>query len=80
LFICIFFKEYILFIFETRANSADAAKLIIAQMGMDSEVAFGKTKIFIKEPQTLVALETAREEMIPRLVARIQVVNRFWSV
>ena len=40
---------------------------------MDSEVAFGKTKISIKEPRTLDALETAREEMIPRLVARIQV-------
>jgi myosin-1 len=39
---------------------------------MGSSVAFGKTKLFVKEPSSLVRLEEAREAAIPRLVAKIQ--------
>jgi len=35
-------------------------------------VAFGATKLFVKSPKTLFALETARAEAIPGLVAKIQ--------
>ena len=52
---------------------SDAARAIVTQLDLTKEIAFGKTKIFIKEPRTLVALEVARENMIPKLVARIQV-------
>ena len=39
---------------------------------MTAEVAFGKTKIFIKEPQSLVRLEEEREAALPRIVSKIQ--------
>jgi hypothetical protein len=46
---------------------------IIDAVNLKNEVAFGATKIFIKEPRTLFALETFREQKIPFIVSKIQV-------
>ena len=58
-----------------RKEQQGGAKIIIAALGLDSEVAFGATKLFVKEPNTLYFLEEKREEAIPLLVAKIQA---FW--
>jgi len=50
----------------------DGARKIIDALNMTAEVAFGKTKIFIKEPQSLVRLEEEREAALPRIVSKIQ--------
>jgi myosin heavy subunit len=46
---------------------------IIDAIGFKSQVAFGATKIFIKEPKTLFELEQLREKRIPQILAKVQV-------
>lgn len=58
-----------------RKDQKDGAKIIIAALGLEPEVAFGTTKLFVKEPNSLYFLEEKREEAIPLLVAKIQA---FW--
>eukprot|EP00049_Salpingoeca_infusionum_P014803 m.281080 g.281080 ORF g.281080 m.281080 type:complete len:1009 (+) comp15751_c6_seq3:330-3356(+) len=55
-----------------REGAKEGVKHVISALGIDSEVAFGNTKLFIKEPRTLVALEEKRDARIPELVAVIQ--------
>eukprot|EP00048_Salpingoeca_helianthica_P007064 m.106039 g.106039 ORF g.106039 m.106039 type:complete len:1039 (+) comp14216_c1_seq2:94-3210(+) len=55
-----------------RLDEAAATRAITAAVSGLGEVAYGKTKIFIKEPRTLATLEAARQAMIPKLVAKIQ--------
>eukprot|EP01098_Paradermamoeba_levis_P008102 TRINITY_DN336_c0_g1_i1.p1 TRINITY_DN336_c0_g1~~TRINITY_DN336_c0_g1_i1.p1 ORF type:complete len:661 (+),score=189.01 TRINITY_DN336_c0_g1_i1:1827-3809(+) len=43
-----------------------------------SEIAMGKTKVFIKNPKTLFLLEEAREKRLPTIVAVIQAHVRGW--
>ena len=50
-----------------------AAEHIIDAAELKPGVAFGNTKIFIKEPKTLFSLEVKREAAIPGIVAKIQV-------
>lgn len=52
--------------------TAAGVQKIVDSLGIVLEIAYGKTKLFIKEPSTLVHLEKSREDAIPRLVARIQ--------
>jgi len=55
-----------------RKDPKDGARHIIDELKLADQVAFGKTKLFIKEPMTLVQLEDAREKMIPVLATKIQ--------
>ena len=52
---------------------AEAARIIIGELKLEKEVAFGRTKLFVKEPRTLGILEEAREAAVPKLVTLIQV-------
>jgi myosin-1 len=57
---------------------AEGVMKIITKLGLKDEVAFGATKLFVKSPKTLFALEMARAEAIPGLVAKIQVRMAAW--
>jgi len=59
-----------------RGDQKEGARIIIAALKLTDNVAFGKTKIFIKEPSTLYFIEEKREEAIPLLVAKIQAFYR----
>lgn len=59
-----------------RGDQQKGAEIIIDALKLKEAVAFGKTKIFIKEPSTLYFIEEKREETIPLLVAKIQACYR----
>ena len=47
-------------------------KVILEEQGYLSDVQFGKTKIFIRSPQTIFALEESRSKLIPGIVIFMQ--------
>lgn len=51
-------------------SDKDGVKVLVKEKGFANDVKFGKTKIFIRSPQTLFALEKARNEMIPHIGKR----------
>ncbi|XP_032822057.1 unconventional myosin-Id isoform X1 [Petromyzon marinus] len=53
-------------------SDRDAAEKIVEQHGLQKDVAYGRTKIFIRTPRSLFMLEEARTAMIPRLVIFLQ--------
>ncbi|CAG9860573.1 unnamed protein product [Phyllotreta striolata] len=56
-----------------RAGSdKDACKVIIDEYQFFNDVQYGKTKIFIRSPQTLFALEKVRNQLMPGIVTLIQ--------
>lgn len=59
-----------------RGEQKDGASTIIDALSLRAEVAFGNSKLFVKEPSTLYFLEERREETIPLLVAKIQAYYR----
>jgi len=59
-----------------RGDQKQGAALIIDALKLKKDVAFGNTKLFIKEPSTLYFIEEKREEAIPLLVAKIQAYYR----
>lgn len=50
----------------------DGVKIIMDQNNFSNDVRYGKTKIFIRSPRTLFALETTRNNLIPGIVTLIQ--------
>lgn len=60
-------------------SDKDGVKVLIQEKGFTNDVKFGHTKIFIRSPQTLFALERARNEMIPQIVILLQKQVRGWS-
>ena len=58
-----------------RGSDYDGVKVIIQEMGIEHDVEYGKSRIFIRSPQTLFALEEAREKFIPPLVMFLQRVS-----
>ncbi|XP_059159355.1 unconventional myosin-Id-like [Physella acuta] len=50
----------------------DGVKTIIDTLGFSSDVKYGKSKIFIRSPQTLFSLEQARDAKIPSIVLCLQ--------
>ena len=60
-----------------RGNDLDGTKAIIKSLHFENDVAYGKSKIFIRSPQTLFQLEEAREKMIPGIVVFLQKVIDF---
>ncbi|CAH1104403.1 unnamed protein product [Psylliodes chrysocephalus] len=53
-------------------SDKDACKVIIDEYKFTNDVKYGKTKIFIRTPQTLFALERARNQLLPGIVTLIQ--------
>ncbi|XP_054427265.1 unconventional myosin-Ig [Pteronotus mesoamericanus] len=49
-----------------------AVSALVEQHGLQEDVAFGHSKIFIRSPQTLVALEQSRARLIPIIVLLLQ--------
>ncbi len=50
-------------------------QVILDEQGYGGDVQFGKTKIFIKTPQTVFGLEEARSKLIPGIVVFLQKVS-----
>lgn len=50
----------------------DGVKVIMDERKFSDDVKYGKTKIFIRSPRTLFALEAARNDLIPGIVTLIQ--------
>jgi len=48
---------------------------IIRKYGFEDDVKYGKTKVFIRSPQTLFALEDERTQRLPQIV---QILQRVW--
>ncbi|XP_035688494.1 unconventional myosin-Id-like isoform X2 [Branchiostoma floridae] len=54
------------------ASDMAAVQLLVQERGFKHDVAYGKTKIFIRTPQTLYQLEESRAKLIPGIVLFIQ--------
>ncbi|XP_076272228.1 unconventional myosin ID isoform X2 [Rhynchophorus ferrugineus] len=57
--------------FRSGSNS-EAIKVLMKDVGLDNDVKYGITKIFIRSPKTLFALENSRNQLIPGIVTLIQ--------
>ena len=57
------------------STSKDSVALILNELGFESDVRYGLTKVFIKSPQTVFSLETKRTDKIPYIVNYIQKVS-----
>uniref|UniRef100_A0A8C6YLS5 Myosin motor domain-containing protein n=1 Tax=Naja naja TaxID=35670 RepID=A0A8C6YLS5_NAJNA len=58
------------------ASDGAATQALIEQHGFQDDVAYGQTKIFIRTPRTLFALEQERTNLIPIIVLLLQKVWR----
>uniref|UniRef100_A0A8D8HLZ0 Myosin-IA n=1 Tax=Culex pipiens TaxID=7175 RepID=A0A8D8HLZ0_CULPI len=59
-------------------SDRDGVKVLLNEKNFSHDVKFGKTKIFIRSPQTLFALERQRNDMIPHIVTLLQKQVRGW--
>ncbi|XP_030629769.1 unconventional myosin-Id isoform X2 [Chanos chanos] len=57
-------------------SDREAVKRLLQGCGFEHDVAYGKTKVFIRTPRTLFSLEEQREEMVQRIVLFLQKVWR----
>lgn len=55
-----------------------AVSALLEQHGLQGDVAFGHTKLFIRSPQTLVTQEQSRARLIPIIVLLLQKVGPGW--
>ena len=55
-----------------RGSNRDGTMIILDSLELVEQVAFGNTKIFIRNPQTLAELENTRATSIPDVVKIIQ--------
>ena len=53
-------------------NAKEGVKTIIKDRGFAHDVQYGKTKVFIKSPQTVFTLEETRSKIIPDIVVFLQ--------
>ena len=58
-----------------RGNAFDGVQAIIQHTGFQKDVEYGKSKIFIRSPQTLFALEEERDKYIPHIILFMQKVQ-----
>ena len=56
-------------------SDKDGCRRIIDEQGFAEDVQYGKTKVFIRSPQTIFSLEEARTEKIPGIVVFLQKVS-----
>ncbi|XP_048385403.1 unconventional myosin-Id-like [Stegostoma tigrinum] len=54
------------------STDLEATRMIVDQHNFQQDVAYGKTKLFIRTPQTLFGLESVRAETIPLIVLFLQ--------
>lgn len=59
-------------------SDKDAVKVLMREIGFLSDTKFGHTKIFIRSPQTLFALEGMRNEKMIEIVILLQKQLRGW--
>lgn len=59
-------------------SDRDGVKVLMDEKGFSNDIKYGKTKIFIRSPQTLFALEKQRNDMIPHIVTLLQKQVRGW--
>lgn len=53
-------------------SDREGTRVIMDEHGFSNDVKYGRTKIFIRSPRTLFALENARNELIPGIVTLLQ--------
>lgn len=53
-------------------SEKDGVRVIMDENNFADDVKYGKTKLFIRSPKTLFALENARNTLIPGIVTLIQ--------
>ena len=63
-----------------KGTNREGTKIILDSLDLADHVAFGKTKIFIRDPQTLAELENTRATSLPDVVMIIQRVMVITSV
>lgn len=56
-------------------SDKDAVRRLLQGCGFDHDVAYGKTKVFVRTPRTLFSLEEQRAEMVQRIVLFLQKVR-----
>lgn len=57
------------------ATDQEATQALVDQHGLQGEVAYGRSKLFIRTPRTLVALEQERAQLVPIIVLLLQKVR-----
>ena len=55
-----------------RGNERQGCQVILREHDYEDDVQYGKTKLFVKSPQTVFALENYRSEMIPGITMFLQ--------
>ncbi|KAL0268992.1 UNVERIFIED_CONTAM: hypothetical protein PYX00_010747 [Menopon gallinae] len=53
-------------------SDREAVEVLLGSTGYNKDVKYGKTKVFIRSPRTLFALEKARSDLIPSIVTLLQ--------
>lgn len=56
-------------------SDREAVGALLEQHGLQGDVAFGHSKLFIRSPRTLVTLEQSRARLIPIIVLLLQKVR-----
>lgn len=56
-------------------NDQAGTKVILKEQRYENDVQYGKTKIFIRSPQTIFSLEESRSKLIPGIVIFLQKVR-----
>ena len=56
-------------------STQQGCEVVLQAQGYADDVQYGKTKVFIKSPQTVFGLETARTQMIPGITIFLQKVR-----
>lgn len=56
-------------------SDKEAVKRLVQGCGFEHDVAYGKTKVFVRTPRTLFCLEEQRDEMVGRIVLFLQKVS-----
>lgn len=56
-------------------SDKEAVKRLLQGCGFEHDVAYGKTKVFIRTPRTIFSLEDQRAEMVKRIVLFLQKVG-----
>jgi myosin-1 len=79
-----FFQRYKLTCRDTwpsyRGNATQATEVICNHHNLEGDVAYGRTKVFIRRPQTLTFLEQERVRQLPYVVTTIQRFTRGYLV
>ena len=58
-----------------RGSDRQGCEVIVNEHHYTDDVQYGKTKLFVKSPQTVFALENSRSEMVPGITIFLQKVR-----